>query len=387
MRIAYVEPIAGLNVYGRELLPHLARHCEVEVVTNAKRDNLCGDLIDMFPMVSYAQASTRAGHSYDRMVFHLRNNPLHVPVYNLLLARKGVSVMHEVNLSGIIGAQTLMQGRRVEFLRHVLANEGMSAFARTTIDWLVRRRWPSSAQYNMNQVAVRHSQGVIVHNRYAQRQLLASFPNLPVHLVARGVPPPQTCDLSLLRKELGLVGREPVITSFGFINARKRTAQALEAFARFIKAYPQAVYVLVGKVSRFDLEGTLNCLGLTHHVRAVGRVDDSTFAKYLAVTDIGVNLRYPTEGETSSTALRIMSYGKPVLVTNTDSLAEFPDDCVIKVNPGVTEVTEICQGLLALAGDESLRKQIGQAAAAHVAENHTWEQAARSYVDFLSSIQ
>jgi glycosyltransferase involved in cell wall biosynthesis len=142
---------------------------------------------------------------------------------------------------------------------------------------------------------------------------------------------------------------------------------------------------LVGQIFDLDVGGMVNQLGLSDHVLLPGRVDDETFQKYLSITDVGVNLRYPSEGETSSTALRLLSYGKPVLVTGDGSLAELPDSCTIKIIPGLDEVFQIREGLLRLARDEGLRVRMGEAAFQHVASHHTWERAAQGYRDFLES--
>ena len=387
MRIAYVEPVAGLNVYGRELLPHLARHVEVEVVTDADRSQLCEDVARAFPVISYAQAAARANGYYDRMVFQLRNNPLHVPVYDLLMESGGVAVLHETTLVGIIGSQTLARGQRLNFLRHVWLNEGAETALKVGLDLFVFRRGVGRwTRLPMNRRIVRRSQGVIVHNRDAARQLRACYPHLPVQTVRRGVPSPRPFDRETLRQTLGLADRWPVIASFGIAAPRKRIPQVLQALVDVVQVFPRAVYALVGPVFDLDLQGMVDRLGLTGHVLATGKVDDETFHQYLAVTDIGVNLRYPSEGETSSTALRLMSYAKPILVTSAGSLDELPDSCVVKIEAGPDEVSQIRQALLTLAGDTSRRQRLGKAAYEYVLRHHTWEQAARSYRDFLEGL-
>jgi glycosyltransferase involved in cell wall biosynthesis len=200
------------------------------------------------------------------------------------------------------------------------------------------------------------------------------------------VPPALPFDQETVRRELGLSGRFPVIASFGVIHVRKRIAQALEAFAQLARQFPEAVYVLVGQAIEFDLEGTVARLGLNGRVVAPGRVDDETFHRYLAATDVGVNLRYPLEGETSSTALRLMSYGKPLLVTAAGSLAELPDSCTFKIEPGPGEVAQIAEALLAFSQDETLRRRMGDAALRHVTQYHAWEQAAQTYYEFLEQL-
>lgn len=383
-RIAYFEPVRGLNVYGRELLPHLAQLDEIDVYTDADISSLDEMIVKAFSPRPFETFGSNA-HRYDHVVFQLRNNPFHVPVYDSLLTHGGVAVMHEVELSGIIGAKTLSQGRRLAFLKEVLLNEDLALFAQSAIRLLLRRSLQGLC-YEMNRQAVRHSRGVIVHNQDARQWLGRRYPSLPVQVVNRGVPPAQPFDVEETKRRLGLNGRFPIVASFGVIHARKRIAQALEAFAGIVTELPRATYVLVGRLLQFDLDSLVPRLGLEGHVLAPGRVDDETFNRYLAVTDIGVNLRYPFEGETSSTALRIMSYGKSVLVTNAGSLAELPDSCTIKVDPGPDEVAQIRSALLELSHRDALRQKIGNTALAYVRQHHTWERATQTYHQFLEQL-
>ncbi len=383
--LAYIEPVAGLNVYGRELLPYLSRHYKIEVVTDPETEELSADVADVFRVLQYSDLTTRR-NKYDHLVFQLRNNPRHAPIYNLLMEMGGVVVMHEITMLGVIGSQTLGQGRRLDFLQQVWCNEGAATAVRAGADlFLLRQGTRRLDHLLMNRLAVRKSRGIIVHNVDAEQVLRCRYPHLPVRMVRRGVPPAQSFDNIALRQELGLVDRWPIIASFGVIAARKRIAQALEALTEVVRVFPRALYVLVGRVFDLDVEGMVNQLGLSDHVLLPGRVDDETFRKYLSITDVGVNLRYPSEGETSSTALRLLSYGKPVLVTGDGSLAELPDSCTIKIIPGSEEVFQIREGLLRLVRDEALRARMGKAAFQHVATHHTWEQAAQGYWDFLES--
>jgi len=385
MRLAYVEPIVGLNVYGHELLPYLAQYAQIDVVTDDKRERLNPKVAHDFPLLSYEELTTRQT-DYDQIVFQLRNNGAHVPVYDLALSISGVIVMHEITLMGVVGGKTLRRGRRLEFVRQVAANEGPLAGLATGMDLFVRRRFSPRPSWLMNRNVIRGSRGTIVHNRDAAERLRKLYPNVPIQVVKRGVPLAPTYDQEAAKQELGLAGHFPVLGSFGVIHQRKRIAQALEAFAQLARQFPKAVYVLVGQALQFDLAGNVARLGLNGRVTTPGRVDDKTFHRYLAAIDIGVNLRYPLEGETSSVALRIMSYGKPLLITDAGSLAELPDTCVFKVEPGPQEVSQIAEALLAIAQDETLRRQVGEAALRHVRQHHTWEQAAETYHGFLKRV-
>lgn len=383
-RIAYFEPVRGLNVYGRELLPELARLDEVDVYTDAGISRLDETVVETFSPRPF-EAFGNNGRRYDHLVLQLRNNPFHVPVYDALLAHGGVAVMHEVVLSGIIGAKTLSQGRRLAFLKEVLLIEGLAPFVRLLTRLLLRRPF-QGFHYDMNRRAVQRSRGVIVHSQDARRRLSRHYASLPVQVIRRGVPRAASFEPEATKRLLELSGRFPIVASFGVVHSRKRIAQALEAFAGIVSEFPQAVYVLVGPLFQFDLDNLVVDLGLEGRVLATGRVDDETFNRYLSAADIGVNLRYPLEGETSSTALRIMSYGKPTLVTNAGSLAELPDSCVVRVDPGPHEVIQVRHALLELARSHSWRREMGNAALAYVRQHHTWEGAARMYHEFLEQL-
>lgn len=385
-RIAYFEPVSGLNVYGRELLPELAQLDEIDVYTDANTLELDKTVVTDFCVRPFGAFASRSAH-YDHLVFQLRNNPLHTPVYDLLLSYGGVAVLHELNLSGIIGANTFGRGRRFEFLHQLLLTEGAAAFLETCVKLLLHRQWPSWSDYDMNARALKRSQGVIVHSKYAYQKLHVRYSALPIQKVDRGVPQEEAyLDPIQARQGLGLQNYGPILASFGVVHWRKRIHVALEAIAEIVSEFPNLLYVLVGTVHEFDLDGIVTRLGLENHVRSVGYVDIATFNRYMAATDVGINLRYPSQGETSSVALRLLGAGKPLLVTNDGALTELPDGCALKIAVGPREKVQIREALLRLGRDPELRRRMGEAGRTYVRTHHTWKQAAATYHRFLERL-
>ena len=121
-KIAYFEPLKGLVVYGRELLPHLAHYYEIDVFTDDvdALDGVPGWDLPAYPYQDFE----RRQEEYAHRIFQLRNNGDHIPVHEHLLRYGGVIVLHDVNISGIIGAKTLVTGRKLAFLRELWRNEG-----------------------------------------------------------------------------------------------------------------------------------------------------------------------------------------------------------------------------------------------------------------------
>ena len=60
----------------------------------------------------------------------------------------------------------------------------------------------------------------------------------------------------------------------------------------------------------------------------------------MAACDACVSLRSPTMGETSGTAIRALSLGKPLVVSDVGWFSELPDDVALKVPVDEDEVAD-----------------------------------------------
>ena len=131
---------------------------------------------------------------------------------------------------------------------------------------------------------------------------------------------------------------DPLFGTFGNVNASKRVPQLLEAFARVRRDRPGASVLLVGAPSPgFDLDRRLQRLGLDGGgTSREGYVDEARLWELMKACDVHVNLRSPTMGETSGTAIRALSLGKPLVVSDVGWFAELPDDVALKVLPTTT---------------------------------------------------
>ena len=60
-------------------------------------------------------------------------------------------------------------------------------------------------------------------------------------------------------------------------------------------------------------------------------MDEARLWALMAGVDVCVNLRHPTMGETSGSAIRALSLGKPLVVSDVGWFRELPDDVALKV--------------------------------------------------------
>ncbi len=178
---------------------------------------------------------------------------------------------------------------------------------------------------------------------------------------------------------------EPLVGCFGYLNMNKRIPQLLEAFARLRARHPGARLLLVGAAAeRFDLDRRLERLGLAGDPSIVREeyVPEERLWSLMAACDSCVNLRFPTMGETSGSAIRVLSLGKPLVVSDVGWFSELPDAVALKVPVDDFE-TRTLEAALELLAEPAARAAMSRAALAHVAREHDLERCAGLYADAL----
>ena len=83
----------------------------------------------------------------------------------------------------------------------------------------------------------------------------------------------------------------------------------------------------------------------------------------MAACDVHVSLRSPAMGETGRTAIRALSLGKPLVVSDVGWFAELPDESVaLRVEVGDEEIDDLTAALRLLAERPDARIAMGVAA-------------------------
>jgi glycosyltransferase involved in cell wall biosynthesis len=381
--LAYFSPLpperSGIADYSEELLPYLAKLVQLTLFASNPAQ-VAGELRDAFevrPIADYNQAHQQ----YDIALYHMGNSLLHDALYRILLRYPGVTVIHDLGLHDFTIARTIAQGDFVSYVRelgYALGPKGVESA------YQIRRGQPEPPLLKapLNERVLDRSLGVIVHSHYAERWIRDARPNLSIAMV----PAPIRTDLGPLssRRELGCPEDTLLFASAGQVFPHKQVTSALEAFARLRADFPQARYVVIGDEieQNGNLQAWLQERNLEEAVIRTGhQTDIRNFVSWIAAADILINLRHPTVGETSATALRGLAAGRPVIVSDHGWYAELPDDVCVKVTPNDDEA--LYQAMRRLAGDPDLRRAIGQRAAAYAQREHSLVAAAQRYLDFI----
>lgn len=387
LRVAWVSPLppqrSGIADYSAELLPHLARHLDLELYVEP---GVVAEGVAGLAIRPLSELPARLGRGeIDLAVYHLGNNAdYHAQTYRTLLAHPGVVVLHETMLHHLVRGLTLDRGDRAAYLeehRYAAGRTGWVTAQRSLDSGLPFDHW----SYPLFERVVDRSLGVLVHNEHARRRVLDSRPRARVGKV------PMPVDVSALpsasreeaRRRLGVPAEAFVVASFGFITPAKRLPVSLRAFARLRRRRPDALYLLVGEVSpHYDLGRWLE--GETGQgVRLLGRVPMEELLTAMVATDVAVNLRHPAGGETSATFMRLLALGVPTLVTDAGSFQEVPPGACARVPLDDAEEDLVTAYLEELAASESLRRAMGENAKRWIREGHGFGHAVRAYVSFL----
>lgn len=392
MRIAYWSPLppqrSGIADYSAELVPALARHLEVELIVPPGWRPPGGALAGLPAHPESAFPALAAGGRFDAVLYQLGNNrDYHAGIYRALLEHPGVVVLHEYVLHHLVRDLTFFAGDPAAYVREMRYAYGPSGEA------LARRFLATGVpldpwSYPLFERVVDRSLALVVHNDFTRRRVLLSRPLARVavvpHHLSLGEAP--VASAAAARAALGLAPDAFVVASFGFLTAAKRPGVLLRAFARLRQRLPRAVLVLAGEVSpHFDF-AALAVPELMIGVTVTGRLDLDRFLLHMAATDVAINLRHPTAGETSGTLVRLLGMGKPVVVSRTGAFAEFPAGCCAQVDLDDTEEDLLLAYLERLADDDDLRHRLGENARRHVAEHHSLEGSARGYADLLRQV-
>jgi glycosyltransferase involved in cell wall biosynthesis len=145
-------------------------------------------------------------------------------------------------------------------------------------------------------------------------------------------------------------------------------------------------YTLVGQRDSFDVLQIVRSYNLTDRVTMTGYVSMEEFERRIAETDVAINLRDRTVGETSASVCRIMAAGVPCIVSNVAWFAELPNEVAIKVEAGAKADESLSEQLRRLMDDAALRQRIGANAQRYVRREHAIEKSAKSYLDFIRTV-
>jgi glycosyltransferase involved in cell wall biosynthesis len=398
MRIALFTPLSPLHSalvdLMEGLLPSLAEVYDITLVTDGSYQpttQLCQpDSHPCVPWISYDQFQAHP-QDYDLVIYQLGDEPnVHGYMFHALHRYPGLLFLHDLVLHHAIAELTLNRGdpdAYIAEMRYSYGDEG-ERLARQVMSGqgeMLFNRYP------LVERVLDSSLGVIVTNHYMCERIRALRPEIPVRCLPLYFHLPQGWPTDFCgaasRRSLGLE-RCPVVATFGLFNSQKRLEVSLQAFKRLLRRYPTAVYLLVGaQITDVGLQAKLDALGLQNNVRLTGWLDAVDFVKYMFVTDVAVQLRYPHIGGTPYTPIRLLGLGVPTIISDIEPLADFPPDSVVRIAPETPDEEALLFAAVDyLLGHRDVARAMAARAQAYVAVEHSLARTSEQIVDFIREI-
>ena len=359
LRIAYFSPLpperSGIADYSRELLPHLAR--EAEIVLYAADPGIVDEEMRAQFEVRELGHFRQERNQFDVALYQMGNSEYHASIYPTLTHFPGVVVLHDYAIHHFIAHRTLIQGDFAGYARemgYALGAQGMHLAHAVHLG-----QAPSAAfEVALNDRLLDSSLGLIVHSAYVADKIRRRGFERPLMIIPAQI---EERPGRSRRDDLKLEDDGVLFASFGMITKQKQIEMALRVFQRVRESIPDAHYLLVGEaLPEVDLQAIVAELGLVGSVTHVGYVPDlDVFVDWLHTADVVINLREPTVGETSATALRAMAAGRPLIVFDHGWYHEIPDEAALKTVPLDQEL--LLAAMLRLAQSPQMREQMGQA--------------------------
>jgi glycosyltransferase involved in cell wall biosynthesis/predicted SAM-dependent methyltransferase len=366
MRVAFFSPLppskSGIADYSQTLLQHLSPLADVRKFTAASDPG-----------------------EFDIALYQVGNNAHHDFVYETALRYPGVVVMHESNLHHLIADLTIKRGDWEAYLREVEYNAGAEAlvFAQRVRALEVG---PDYTGIAMTRRILESARGVIVHSQFMVEELRQAGYTGPIARIPHGawIPP---ADRMAYRERLGISESTQLIGAFGFLKPYKRIAESLRAFRRMVKVEPDARLILVGEEHpEFPVRQIIRSLDLAESARVLSFAPIEDFVGYMSATDIVLNLRYPTVGESSGSLLRALGLAKAVIVSDVGGFREFPDDICLKAPVDAAEEDVLFEYLNLLVSRPDIARAMGERARCYVQRECDWDLVAQRYAAFLQSV-
>jgi glycosyltransferase involved in cell wall biosynthesis len=365
VKLAYFSPMppekSGISDYSALLLPALRERIDVEVVKHGRK---------------------RPPRGADEALYHVGNDPgAHAWIVDALRKHPGVVVLHDFVLHHLVAGMTLARGKRDAYLDLMEREHGVAGrlLAYGVMDKRIPALWESrAADFPLATYVLEHATALIVHSRYVRDQARAAGYEGPIDVVPHPAWPAPVI-------EPERVAGGTVIACFGVVNASKRIPELLRATADVCRAHPDVTLLLVGPTAPgFDLDRRLQRLGLTGDglVREPW-VDERRLWALMAGSDVLVNLRHPTMGETSGSVIRGLSLGKPLVVSDVGWFSELPRDVALAIPPDDDEVATLTAALELLASRPEVRAAMGQSAVELARRDHDVDRVAELYVAAL----
>ena len=391
-KMAYVSPLpperSGISDYSAELLPELSRHYDIDVIV--AQDFVSNPWVNANCTLRSVEWLKDHANTYDRVLYHFGNSHFHQHMFNLLEEVPGVVVLHDFFLSGIVAHMDITGYQPGFWGQSLYKSHGfMSVQQRFQALDTAEVVW----RYPCNTDVLQNALGVIVHAENSRRLATQYYGDnvadkwMVIPLLRNPIINSNRVEA---RHQLNLNLDDFVVCSFGLLGSTKLNQRLLDAWLKSsLSKNEQCKLVFVGENNcgeyGAELLKAIEKSSLEKRIYITGWADASIFSQYLAAADLGVQLRTLSRGETSAAVLDCMNYGLPTIVNANGSMADLPDDGVLKLSDEFDDAELVC-ALETLWQNPDQRQQFGARAREIILSQHNPRHCADQYTQAIETM-
>lgn len=328
---------SGIADYSVDILNVLSRYFAITVFIDDGYVSNC-NLTNGISVCNYRKFSK---NDFDYVLYQYGNSVYHNYMNSYIRRFGGIVVLHDYNLYGLVSSNYLSP-KNTDFKKYAQILE--EDYPKSIVEQHIEEFKTKGIFYSMpvNGFIINYADKVIVHSDENREALLRKDISRNVKIIRHYAKINDIISPLAAKEKLGISSDTKIIAAFGHIHETKRIIPILRVIASLREKYQKFKVILCGKIDeniKTKFEAFVMKNGLEDIVFVTGYVDLDKFLQYLDATDICLNLRYPYNGETSGSLMRILAKQKCVIVNNIGSFSEIPDTCCIKL-PNVEKLSE-----------------------------------------------
>ncbi len=331
-RIALWTPLppqkTGIADYVAEMLPDLSRYARIEIFID---ENYTADpALSEYAIYPGTMYETRhAVQPFDLDIYQMGNSVFHLYLYEQMLKKPGLVVLHDLSISSILYSYLLRQHQTTDaFAEELIYSEGEAAYTDIADDIKKRNTDALLSEFGSRYMARRlteASHAVLTHLEFAESEFQRRYEATSVYTGYLGSPDLlemlDTTDSAVLRARHDIAPDSFVIGVFGSVFKTKQPEVIVKAVSRLLKRHKNVQLLFVGELKTWkDYDKTFRRLitqhTMTDHTTITGYATYETFLEYMVLCDVVVNLRSPSYGQMSATLTRSIAAGKPSIITD-----------------------------------------------------------------------
>lgn len=362
--LAMVSPFppqqSGIADYSMELIQYLSAYYNITLVCDEQPS--C-DNVGYFNLIDYSDFEALY-EQFDRVIYQMGNSPFHSKMYRLMNKLPGVLVLHDFFIGHFVNYDFTARSLPLSYLVNRAIDDHGCQILPYLEDYQFLNKFPLNADI------IKSSLGVIVHSTYVVNKVVEYYPTIDISKVMH---------IPLLRKKHHVENRDKVskgemftIVSMGGITQFKCIIEIVQAIAILDKSIRSNLRVIfVGDKGEFNyfnrIEKSVRAHNLQDIIQFTHRVNAKEYFKYLSDSDLAIQLRLNSMGETSASVLDCMNVGIPVIVNSHGSICDLPDDVVYKISENFS-AQELADNIIKLMNNPLLRKELSAKSTSYVAE-------------------